>query len=367
MVMTLGNPLPVWPCRMSQIPPNQQQPGFHGAAVNFAQRPPSASWESVSLAECPQCCIWVWFKPPGIPFGLTINVPDQARAVYQSTVGAQFTMRRLIQAVGIDPAAVTTWSLGGAVYDSMRGTNPLLDQPVPQPTPGVDPGIVVDLTPRQAFAPPMQMMGPPIVAPPMHGAPMPGHSMQPTPAMPVATGGQVSPEMEVLYEAIEKDWTACTEGLRELERMRKQLVDIHGRLKNMDRDLNSNERRFSSTQDKKDWVEARRWLRDGMTKTMMLVKSYDIGDVSSAGRGRHIEELYKQFIAPRTPIADLAGTAQQFVEYRKLVTTLQGRMSAAYSQSGVAAERKAQKVMKSIQAKVRKGTTRTSFLDAMTD
>ena len=349
---------------MSQNPPYQPQPVPAGHGINFAQRPPSANWETVAFPESPQSVVWIWFKPPSVPFGLTLQIPDQTWGAYSNTVGHAFTMRRLIQLAGVDPAFVTTWSIGGVRYDTMRGTNPLLDQPVPSPTPGVDSTIVVDLTPQQAYVPQVPMMPPTMAPQQMHLSGMPGMHAPP-PAMPVATGGPVTPEMEAYYEGIEKDWAACKEGLRELERMRKQLVDIHGRLKNMDRDLNSNERRFSSTQDKKDWTEARRWLRDGMTKTMMLVKSYDIGDVSAAGRGRQIEQLYTQFIATRTPVSDLTGTAQQFVEYRKLITTLQGRMSAAYSQSGVAAERKAQKVMKSIQAKVRKGTTRTSFLDAM--
>jgi hypothetical protein len=330
--------------------------------MDFGQRPPSANWETVTLPECPQCSVWVWFKPSHVPFGLTITLPDQAWAIYPNTVGAPLTMRRLISAVGINPAFVTTWSLAGVPYDAMQGTNPLLDQPVPQPAPGVDPGIVVDLTPRQAFVPqPPMMQMPPMAPPQMQFAQAPAQNM------PAPTGGAVTVEMERLFETIEKDWQSSKEGLRELDRLRKQLVDMHSRLKNLDRELNSNERRYSSSQDKKDWLEARRWLRDGMTKTLMLVKSYDIGDVSAAGRGRHVEELYTQYIETRTPFAGLESAHQQFIEYRKLVTTLQGKMSSAYTQAGVASERKAQTVMKRIQAKVRKGTTRKSFLDAISD
>lgn len=319
----------------------------------FAQRAPSVNWEIVPFPECPQCHIAVWFKPMNVPNGVIISIPEQTWAVYPFMIGRLFTMRQLIQAVGIEPAYVSSWHLCGAGHYGMGGTNPLLDQPIPRARPGSDPNIIVDVAPPQAVMPQFVPAIPTTAAP--------------APPLPTAAGGPVSAEATSIFESIEKDWAACKEALKELTRLRKQLVDISSRLKNLNRDLSSDERLFSSPQDKKDWLDARRWLRDGMIKTMMLVKSHDIGDISDAGRGKHIEELYTRFIRTRTPFDGMESALQQFVEYRKMVTTLQSKMNSAYSQSGVTAERRAQAVLKRIQAKARKGKSRKNFMDVISD
>ena len=113
----------------------------------FAARPPSTSWEAISFGDSTQNHVWAWYKPASIPQGLMLQIPDEIWA-NDPAFAAQLTMRRLLSAAGIDPCCITTWYLQGAPFDSMNGTNPLLDQPVPAPVPGADPNIVVYVNPQ---------------------------------------------------------------------------------------------------------------------------------------------------------------------------------------------------------------------------
>jgi hypothetical protein len=337
---------------------NQPQPSNIPATsdptANFVARPPSQAWEALNWANDPQQPVWVWFKPPAVPQGLALRVPEET---WRTSPHLQYlTLRRLLQAAGIDPGTVAMWHFGGMAYPGMNGTSPLLDQPIPAPAPGVVAEFMVVINVPMLMPPPMNFM-PPMnsMAMPMAAAPM--HSAVATP-----TGNQAE-----LFERLEIEWAAVLDIERDLDRLRKMLVDLSSRLKILNRDLNSDERLYSSREDKQDWQDARRFLRDGETRLRASIKEFDIGDPSSAGYRRALEQIYAQFVAPRVPYKGLEFALGQFEAHRKMVMTLQGKMNSVYLAAVSNGERRAQQVLNRIAGKVREAGTKKTTLGVMLD
>jgi hypothetical protein len=372
----------------------------------FAALPPSQNWERLDLADAPQTYVWAWFKPATAPHGLIFRVPDE---LYRNApeLAAQLTIRRLLHPAGIAPAAVAAWLVNGVSIPGMNGANPYFDAPLPPPMPGMSPDIVVyllaavpvmpvaGLPPQYVNGVPM-LAGPPMVpgmplgamanfvapqmAPQMamgampigvNGAPvmaaqpvgMPGG----TSITPMDAAGPLDAATVDIYERIEADWNSSNEVEKDLTRLRKQLVDILGRLKSLNRDLTGPERVHSNNQDRKDWQDARRGLRDATNRVWKYLKAHDLGDTSNAGKRVMFEEIYRKYIAPRRPFKEFMTTARSFESHRKTITTLHGDMANAYSFASLDGERKAQQVMARIQQKVREASNKKTFLGAMLD
>jgi hypothetical protein len=372
---------------MPPQPMTDAQTASADAPANFAARGPSQTWERV---ECAPYFFWVWFKPAHLPTGLVMRVPDEA---YQAhPLVAQWTLRRMSHAAGVDTAIVGTWHLYGASYVGMNGTNPYLDAPIPPPPPGVDPSIVVDMQPAPvapSFAPPLGAAPfAPAFAPPA-GAPNIAHPML-APGfappmisdfvMPAAQGplampqraapgsiASTDPNLKESFECMETDWQAAVEIEKDLGRLRKQFMDLIGRMKTLNRDLNSDERRCSDNQDKKDWLDARRGLRDGSLRLWRCIKELDMGDMSFAGRKQSLQQIYEQFVLPRIPFEGVPQARREFEQQRKLVTTLQSNMNTAYNIASIEGERRASQILARIAQKVREESNRKNFLGMMLD
>jgi len=108
--------------------------------INFSGRPPSGTWERISLADSPQSYVWVWFKPPNVPQGLVVRIPVK---IFQNYPHLQLRMRKILQAVGVKPSCVSMWSLYGTPYEAQNGTSPYLDSAIPEPVAAAEPNIVV--------------------------------------------------------------------------------------------------------------------------------------------------------------------------------------------------------------------------------
>ncbi|MGE3313897.1 MAG: hypothetical protein AB7O26_02190 [Planctomycetaceae bacterium] len=374
---------------------SQTQPQMPMGAVDpfaaFAMRPPSQAWERVELP--PHFC-WIWIKPPAVPHGLIFLVPDEVRQAAPQVV-AQWSLRQLLHAAGVDPRIVAMWQLNGAPYDAMNGTNPYLDAPLPSPIEGIDPAVTVYLHVAPPVAPPMGV-------PPM-GAPMfamPPGQMMPPGMMPMHPGMAAMPEMDAAgpamkvfagagaqvpplpkplgipvfgdamkesFDRMEADWLASIELDRDLVRQRKQLTDLIGRLKNMNRDLNPEERMHANNQDKKDWADARRGLRDGGLRLWRCIKELDMGDTSSAGQREWFQLIYENYVVPRMQFENMTQAQRGYEMYRKSVTTLHGTIGTTYSIAQLEGERKAQQVMQRIQQKIRDATNKKNFLGLIVD
>jgi hypothetical protein len=304
------------------------------AQTGFAARTPSRAWERIAAPDNPHHCLWAWFKPPNVPPGVILRIPDEMYRVHPK-VAESWTVRKLLHAVGVDPAAVATCFVYGMPCNLLNG-GAWLDARIPRPTPGADPNIVVYINPA-------------LIA-----------------AVPVATGPMDEATLDI-FERIDADWSAISELDKDLGRLRKQLVDMMGRLKNLNRDLTNPERLHSTSQDKKDWQDCRRGLRDATNRLWKCIKANDIGETSTAGQKAWFEETHRKYIAPRKCFDGLAQALRAFDTYRKMVQTLHTDMTNAYNLAMIDGERKAQSVLARIQAKVREATNRKNFLGVILD
>jgi hypothetical protein len=389
----------------------------------FAERPPSQSWERLSLPQCPQNYVWAWFKPATAPHGLIVRIPDETYRDHPE-LAAQWTMRKLLQAAAVEPISVAAWLLNGVSFPVMNGASPYLDAPLPPPAAGINPDIVVyvingvingvanglplphghitaQIAGQMATGPvgmgapvgpfvngvppmvpvmgaplamggvPMGMIGVPLMnGPPNFNAPhaagLPA-GLGITPVDAAKAAQPLDAATVDIYERIEADWHSSNEIEKDLTRLRKQLVDILGRLKTLNRDLNGPERVHSNNQDRKDWQDARRCLRDATNRVWKYLKAHDIGDTSNAGKRVAFEEIYRKQIAPRKPFKEFMATARAFESHRKTITQLHGDMSNAYSYASLDGERKAQQVLNRIQTKVREASNKKNFLGVILD
>lgn len=321
--------------------PNSTNPQSTDVApIGFAARMPSANWESISLPEGSPAFVWAWFKPPAVPTGLIVRIPNEFwnNSAFHATV----TLRRILQAAGVDPASVAMWQYQGLAYPGMNGANPLLDQPLTPPAPGIDPSFVIYVLV------PQPTMASPITAPP-------------------AAGSRPVDGLTELFERLDAEWNAALDVEKDLDRLRKMLVDMTTRLKALNRDLNPDERLYSSREDKQDWLEARRFLREADNRLRACIKEFDIGDPSSAGHRRYFEHIHTTFVAPRIPFDGMEQALNGFEFYRKLVTTLQGKMNNAFLAAQANGERRAQMVLARIANKVREATNKKTALGVVLD
>jgi hypothetical protein len=332
--------------------------------AGFSGRAPSQAWEQIALADVPGAIVWAWFKPPAVPHGLMLHVPDEAYQVHPQP--KRLTLRNLLQAAGVDADGVALWQLGGFTYDMLQGAAPLLDQPIPRPVPGVDPTIVVYLHAAPALPAPAWGMAP---AGPEAWAAASAGPVATGFAGPVVGGPQGALDMPVaeLFDHIETDWSASLQVEQDLIRLRKQLVDMMARLKTLNRDLTATERLHSSPQDQKDWQDARRWLRDAATQLSVCIREHDIGDTSAAGQRKWFEQMYEQFVVGRIPFEGMQQAQRDYETYRKMIQTLSMGMHSALMNAALNGERRAQQVLNRIAAKVREATTRKNALGVLLD
>lgn len=324
-------------------------------ATGFAARPASQTWERISFAECPQASACVWLKPQNVPHGLILMVPEETYRV-DPQFAAKLTMRRLLQAAGIEPGWVSTWHLNGVAYDGMNGTSPFLDHAIPPPVMGVDPNIVVCINAAPVVQPVSVVNAPPVDATP-----------QPAPASVPARASAEPVTVSEVFDRMDDDWNASLVTEKELKRLRKQLLDMLARLKTLNRDFSPQERLHSSPQDKKDWLDARRWLRDSSTRLSRYIKEHDIGYTSAAGQKKWFEQTYQQYIVPRERFDGLRQAQRDYATYRKVVVTLQTNMHTAYAQAAQNGERRAQQILTRVAAKVREATTKRNALGILCD
>jgi len=316
---------------------SQDETAPSGVGTDFAGRPPSTSWERISFADSPQNYIWVWFKPANVPQGLIVKIPDET--FRNDPHPEQLTMRKLLQAVGVEPSSVSMWYLYGVPYEGQNGTTPFLDSTIPEPVAGVDPDIVVSLNPPQV------------------------ETMQ----QPAATATAEAEHLAEVFEHIDADWNAILQIEKQLTRLRKQLVDMSNKIKALNRDLTPLERLHGSNQDKKDWQDARRWLRDAATQLSVCIRDHDIGELSSAGNRKKFAQIYQQFIVPRQQFDGMWQARRDYETYRKRAQTLQNNMNNAHLNAAQNGERRAQRVLKTIAVKIREATTKKNFLGIMLD
>ncbi len=294
----------------------------------FLERAPSTTWEPVSLSPDGTLVIWVWFKPPHAPTSAALRLPLE---VWQHRDASQaLTVRRLAAAVHID--WLQSWMVFGQLYPVDERTAALWDVPIPSPPAGVDPLIVIWSHAPTLAMPPMMTFAPP-----------------PQQTQPVPAGGQDS----ALLEQMAYYWTGVLQIESDLRRVRMQLEQAVSRLSSLNRDLSSDEAGAADNNDKKDWQDARRWLREGAGGLSRSIKEIDVGVLSGAGQRHRFEDMYKQFVQPRIPFAGMAQAAIDFEMFHKSAKNVLQAAQSALAKGSAEGERRANAVLHRINAKVR--------------
>ena len=291
--------------------------------MDFTLRPPSTGWEA--LADIPGTAfgIWVWCKPLHTPLDLIVRVPVETI----QACGGQISLRQIIVGAGAELAQVHGLTIQGAFIDALGGTNPLLDHAVPAASPWVEVSIRM-----LAVAYPA---APPIAA----TAPVAGTGL--------SAGSQAS------AMAIQTDWTAVVQAETQLMGLRKQLATVQGRLLSLNRDLNADENVASDNADRKEWQDARRWLRDCAGLASRYIKEADTGVTSMAGNKGRLEQLVQEAKAGRLSPQQMAAAQNEIEAHRKTVTNIQNQMQNALQAAGRDGEQRAQQILTRIAAKVR--------------
>ncbi len=292
--------------------------------IDFAGRPPSTSWERVPIADSPENHIWVWFKPAHAPQGLIVRVPDETFRNYPRR--EQLTMRKLLQAAGVEPRCVSMWYLYGVPSEGQNGTALFLDQAIPQPATEAESDIVICITAQNVEV------------------------TQPATAPAAAAEEE---DRSQVFARIDADWKAILQMEKQATGLRKQLSGMLNRLDSLNRDLSPEEGSHATRQDKKDWRDARRWLRDAATQLSRYIKEHDVGETSAAGRRKWFEQTYRQFVVPRRQFDGMLQAQREYENYRKMVQVFLKNMNTAYSNAARDGERRARQVLNKIAARVR--------------
>ena len=160
-------------------------------------------------------------------------------------------------------------------------------------------------------------------------------------------------DAERIFQAIEGDWQAIELLDTQLASVRKQLAAQQGKLQSLNRDLSADERVAADTLDKKDWQDARRWLRDCSSQVARYIRDHDIGFTSAAGKRNLLEQYLRDVVTPRQAAPNLGAIQQEFEMYRKTAQVLLLSMQNASSAASRDGEQRAQQILTRVAAKMR--------------
>jgi hypothetical protein len=303
--------------------------------MHLLERPPSTAWEQVSLPDAPGRFIWAWFRPAAAPQGVFVRVPDET--LRDPLRRQPLTLRTLLWAVGIPAEWVAAWSLYGMTYDGQTLANPGWDFAIPEPGAAPDPTIGV------------YVHAPPVSAAP-HLAPM---SAATTPVLPAQDSASAAVAGGDVFARMEADWNSSLQLELQLAAAAKQLNATLLRINSLNRDMSPDESRCADSQDKRDWQEARRWLRDVASRVARFIKDHMVGMTSDVGKRSSYEAIYQQYVAPRRQFDGLSQAARDFESYRKTLQSLLNNMTTANTSAVQDGERRAQQVLTRVSAKIR--------------
>jgi hypothetical protein len=136
--------------------------------------------------------------------------------------------------------------------------------------------------------------------------------------------------------------------------LRKQVDSMMGQLKTMNRDLQYEEKEFSTRQDRDAWDDARRWMRNSSTQLSRCQKACDVGDTQSVGKREWLQQIHDTYIAPRLGIENAKGIESEFTYFRKLLINLENQLNVALSSASTDALGRANRVLSEIARKIRK-------------
>lgn len=274
---------------------------------------------------------WGWFKPPQAPNSVALQIPPE---VWRTADSLQpITVHQLQVAAGVP--VLLGWTIAGQFYPFDEQTAPFIDVPLGPPQDGVDPMIILWCNLAPAV---------PIVAA------TPVHASTPTVAASDLLPGE---DPGPMFDAITSHWAAIQRIEGDIRRIRSQLAHSIHKLGSLNRDLGPEEKIVADNLDKKEFNDARRWMRDSLAALSRSIKQIDIGMVSAAGKQNQFEEIFQKYVQTRIPFPGLKQAVIDFEMHHRTAKNVVLTAQSALSKGTADAERRATTVLQRIAAKVR--------------
>ena len=298
----------------------------------FFERPASAGWEIVPISGVADVNCWAWFRPGTLPAGVAVTIPPDVIGLPGAVL--PFSLVQLIHAVGLTWDQLVSVSFYGEPWQSAAFCQATAAEFLPCP-PAVANVQILLMAGQQTLAVP-----------------------QPQP-----TAHLLSSEAEVFvpsqavtsqFHRLETGWKACQGMERQLAGLRQQLSGVLGRLGALDRDLRPAERMGAARQEKDEWQDTRRWIRDAASKVQRCLKAHDIGVTSAAGRRNMIQERYEQSSGDVDGFTDLTSCLHEVESYRKELANLFNNMGSTLQGANANGIQRAQRVLSKISAQASK-------------
>ncbi len=326
------------------------------------------------MARLQGVVLWAWYRPAHLPSGVVVTLPAELLTAFPG--GFPMTLGDVLTATGVPPQHFQAVSLFGCEWQSASIFAPFVNHPLPAVPVGGRAEIVIAVGEQQVMMPMIPMM--PVV--PIHQSGTNVFGTE-TAAMPVdanAFAGQaVYPGLlsedvgqgfaddsefedsgtpltdDMMYLRIEAAWKGARQIERQTTGLRQKLGSMQAVLGKLDRDLSPDERLASDREDRDDWADVRRWLRDLQAKCHREIKAFDIGMTSGAGGRRHLEDVFLTRIEPRAAAGQLEVYRAEFEQFRKDMVSLQRAMNAALQAASLNGTQRAQRILGKIAGKIR--------------
>lgn len=337
--------------------------------VALSHRPPSIQWEPLPIVRLPGLILWAWYRPTAIPSGIMVAIPPDLVSVYPA--GFPMTLADILNAAGVPPHQFQAVSLFGGIWQPASNFAAYINHPLPPVPAGGRAEVLISVF-EQAMMPSMPMAAMPQTGIAMYGAQgapqMENSVVDQNDDSSELAHGSWSDELaddsdfedngepltdDMMFIRIEAAWKSATQMERQMQGLRQKLSSIQTALGKMDRELTPDERLASDREDRDEWNDARRWLRDLQSKCHKEVKAFDIGMTSGAGGRHHLDEVFTTVIEPRVANSKLAQYRNEFEKYRKDMVSLQRAMVTALAAASQNGTQRAQRVLGKIAGKIR--------------
>ena len=337
---------------------------------DISQRQPSSQWEPLAIDRLPGLVLWAWFRPAALPSGIMISIPPEL--IQNSPTGFPISLADILSAAGVYPQQFQAVALFGGIWQPAAVVAAFVNHPLPPVPPGGRAEILISFFEPVLMPMPMAIM--PMPQEYNRIASEPG-SLQATASAEddldeclnsasVDWNEELAEDLEfedagelltddTMFNRIEALWKSATQLERQMTGLRQKLSAMQTALGKMDRELAPDERLASDREDRDEWNDTRRWIRDLQSKCHREVKAFDIGMTSSAGGRHYLENIFTTIIEPRIKSSKLAQYRTEFEKHRKDMVSLQRGMVAALTTSAQNGTQRAQRVLGKIARKIR--------------
>ena len=311
------------------------------------------------MARLPGIVLWAWYRPAHLPSGVVVSIPPEVLNAFPA--GFPISLGDVLAAAGVLPQQFQAVSMFGSEWHSAALFASVVNHPIPGVPTGCPPEIAMAVAEQQLMMPVMPMYHPGSNAS-MDMNAFAGHSA--FPGLQSEDYGQYDDDDEfeddetaltddMMYHRIEASWKSARQIERQMTGLRQKLSTMQAALGKLDRELLPEERLASDREDRDEWSDVRRWMRELQTKCHREIKSFDIGMTSGAGGRRRLEEIYLTLIEPHVASGQLATYRAEFDQFRKDMVSLQRAMVTALQAASQNGTQRASRILSKIAGKIR--------------